>query len=247
MTGRPQRFEIRLTHPQKIRLQELADAAQTPARLRNRAQVLLLRSQGRTYSDIASEVDISVPTIAKILKKFAAYGIDEALGDLSRTGRSEAIDAGAKSWLISLACRFPEDVPEGPDQERWTVTALTDYVRTHGPAAGYTSLQNIHSSTVWNILNDPAFTPRHQNFCLECRDESPSRGNNQVLLLYKRMELVPKFVRDDLGAGFCAVAPESAAYAAVMEAVTQQDPPDPTPPGPRQPDDEHFSVLIGTD
>ena len=75
--------------------------------------------------------------------KCFAYGVDEALGDLDRTGRNDVIDAGAKAWLVSLACQFPEDVPEGPEQDRWTISALTDYVQRHCAAAGYASLENV--------------------------------------------------------------------------------------------------------
>ena len=176
--------------------------------------------------------------------KCFAYGVDEALGDLDRTGRNDVIDAGAKAWLVSLACQFPEDVPEGPEQDRWTISALTDYVQRHCAAAGYASLENVRSSTVWNILNDPTAKPRHLDYCLECRDESPLEDKKQILLLYKRMELVPKFERDALGTGFCAVEPEGAAYSAVMQAVTLASVPDPQPPGPRQANGEQTARAI---
>lgn len=90
------------------------------------------------------------------------------------------IDAGAKAWLVSLACQFPEDVPEGPEQDRWTISALTDYVQRHCAAAGYASLENVRSSTVWNILNDPTAKPRHLDYCLECRDESPLEDKKHI-------------------------------------------------------------------
>lgn len=247
MAGRPQRFELRLTTQERVRLEKLIASSETASRLRQRARVILLRADGKTYDDIEKELAISTPTIAKILKKCFAYGVDEALGDLDRTGRNDVIDADAKAWLVSLACQFPEDVPEGPEQERWTITALTDYVQRHCAAAGYASLENVRSSTVWNILNDPTAKPRHLDYCLECRDESPLEDKKQILLLYKRMELVPKFERDALGTGFCAVEPEGAAYSAVMQAVTLASVPDPQPPGPRQAGDERFSVLTGTD
>lgn len=220
MAGRPQRFELRLTTQERVRLEKLIASSETASRLRQRARVILLRADGKTYADIEKELAISTPTIAKILKKCFAYGVDEALGDLDRTGRNDVIDAGAKAWLVSLACQFPEDVPEGPEQDRWTISALTDYVQRHCAAAGYASLENVRSSTVWNILNDPTAKPRHLDYCVECRDESPLEDKKQILLLYKRMELVPKFERDALGTGFCAVEPEGAAYSAVMQAVT---------------------------
>lgn len=148
MAGRPQRFELRLTTQERVRLEKLIASSETASRLRQRARVILLRADGKTYADIEKELAISTPTIAKILKKCFAYGVDEALGDLDRTGRNDVIDAGAKAWLVSLACQFPEDVPEGPEQDRWTITALTDYVQRHCAAVGYASLENVRSSTV---------------------------------------------------------------------------------------------------
>ncbi len=247
MAGRPQRFELRLTPEERKRLEKVASAASSSERERQRARVILLRADGKTYADIEAEVGVSTPTIAKILKKCFAYGADAALNDLDRTGRSDVIDAGAKAWIVSLACQFPEDVPHAPKQDRWTITALTDYVRKYGPSAGYPALEGIRSSTVWNILNDPTVKPCHLAYCLECRDESSVSRRGQVLLLYKRMELVPQFVNDEFGSGFCAVEPTGAAYAAVMQAVATASVPDPVPPPPRKSGDERFSVLTGVD
>lgn len=80
-----------------MRLEKLIASSETASRLRQRARVILLRADGKTYADIEKELAISTPTIAKILKKCFAYGVDEALGDLDRTGRNDVIDAGAKA------------------------------------------------------------------------------------------------------------------------------------------------------
>ena len=85
MAGRPQRFELRLTPEERKRLEKVASAASSSERERQRARVILLRADGKTYADIEAEVGVSTPTIAKILKKCFAYGADAALNDLDRT------------------------------------------------------------------------------------------------------------------------------------------------------------------
>ena len=50
------------------RLEKVASAASSSERERQRARVILLRADGKTYADIEAEVGVSTPTIAKILK-----------------------------------------------------------------------------------------------------------------------------------------------------------------------------------
>lgn len=69
MAGRPQRFELRLTTQERVRLEKLIASSETASRLRQRARVILLRADGKTYADIEKELAISTPTIAKILKE----------------------------------------------------------------------------------------------------------------------------------------------------------------------------------
>lgn len=71
MAGRPQRFELRLTTQERVRLEKLIASSETASRLRQRARVILLRADGKTYADIEKELAISTPTIAKILKEIS--------------------------------------------------------------------------------------------------------------------------------------------------------------------------------
>ena len=52
MAGRPQRFELRLTTQERVRLEKLIASSETASRLRQRARVILLRADGKTYADI---------------------------------------------------------------------------------------------------------------------------------------------------------------------------------------------------
>ena len=76
---------------------------------------------------------------------------DAALEDLARPGQSKKITSEAKAWVVHLACQLPQNVPEGPPAQLWTIHALTEYVQSHCEQQGHPSLLKVSDSKIWTI------------------------------------------------------------------------------------------------
>ena len=68
---------------------------------------------------------------ARFLRKALQIGPMMALEDLKRSGRPATISDDARTWVRSLACTPPKDLPDGPMQALWSMETLSVYVRKH--------------------------------------------------------------------------------------------------------------------
>lgn len=196
--ARPRQFGSTLSDEERNRLRSIAAASTSQIRHVQRAGVILEADKGLSNKQIAEKLQISTPTVCKILKKWSAYGVQGALDDLKRTGRPAIIDLPAKSWVISLACTLPKDLKDGPGMMLWTVAALTNYIREHYAENGHQSLQNISASTVWEILNDNAIKPHRIKYYLEKKDDQFEEKARRILLLYKRVSWILKLTPEGI-------------------------------------------------
>ena len=80
-----------------------------PAPRVRRAKILLLFSEGKKITEIASRLHTTRSIIDRCLDKAHAYGVRESLADLPRSGRVPSITDNAKSWILSLIRRSPRD------------------------------------------------------------------------------------------------------------------------------------------
>lgn len=202
MPGRPQKFNLTFTAEERKKLENIANSRTCQVRHQQRAKILLLRSSGNSYDAIARTVGVSAPTITKIVKKCFAYGLDAALEDLERTGRPDSISREAKVWIVSLACQIPETVPDAPRTQQWTISQLVAFVRKHCSAKGFPELQGVQRSTVWSILNDRTIKPHRMRYYLVRKDAEFEEKAKNVLLVYKRIEWILQWTRDQVGEGY---------------------------------------------
>ncbi len=126
--GRRRNVEIHLKPEQVERLQAIVKARTSAQAVVRRAQILLLRDQGKADTSIAAELKITRVTISNCVGKFLAMGLEAALGELARPGRPKVVDDEAKAWVVDIACTRPCDHP-GYSQESWSIALLADYVR----------------------------------------------------------------------------------------------------------------------
>jgi transposase len=84
-----------------------------------RAQVLLKSDAGLTDEVIASEVNISVPTIERIRKRFCLEELTSALEEKPRSGPPPKVVLRVETEVVALVCSSP---PNGYD--RWTYELL---------------------------------------------------------------------------------------------------------------------------
>ena len=155
--ARPRKFTTSLSDDDRAFLEALVKKPSEQVRRVQRARVMLLAHGGRTNDQIAEELGISTPTVVKVLKKLNAYGVEGALADLQRSGRSTVIQAGAKAWVISLACSRPSEPDDGPAAQLWSVESLRKYIVAHCENEGYPELAKLSVSTVWEIVRAVSF------------------------------------------------------------------------------------------
>ena len=152
-----------------------------------RAKILLYSAKGKSDTEIAEKLDINRRSVYNCISKFTAAGVEAALVDLAGRGRPTTITDDEKAWIISIACRKP--IEFGYAQELWTLSKLHYQIQTHCEEAGYPELNEIVSSTVWNILNDAEIKPHKISYYLERRDPEFERKMEEVLIVYKQIEI----------------------------------------------------------
>jgi len=122
---------------------------------------LLLKDDGKSGESIAKELGINRYTVDLWVKKYRQRkpenSIMEILSVSEGRGRKDEITGGAKTWLISVACKKPADL--GYAAETWTTSALTRHIRQHAKEAGYGRLSTISESGVYDILNKSNIKP----------------------------------------------------------------------------------------
>lgn len=125
------KYVVELTQEERGRLLKLIRAGEAPARMLNRARILLKADQGEHASggpappgdrEIARMLETSSATVGRVRERFFRQGIDATL-ERSMPDRvyERAFDGRAEARLIALAC---SEAPEGRD--RWNLRLLAD-------------------------------------------------------------------------------------------------------------------------
>jgi len=120
------KYVVELTKAERERLGKLVSSGTAPARMLNRARVLLKADAHGpdrwTDERIAEALDTSVATVGRVRKRFFRQGLDAAL-ERSVPDRvyERSLDGRAEARLIALAC---SEAPEGRD--RWSMRLLAD-------------------------------------------------------------------------------------------------------------------------
>ena len=157
------------------------------ARKVQRAKILLLVNEGKSIGYIADKLDLNRKSVELCIDKFLQGGINNALNDSFRSGRPNEISDEEKVWIISLACQKPKSF--GYAQELWTIRKLQEHIQKNCIEAGYPDLCGIAFSTVNLILNEENIKPHKIRYYLEKRDPEFKEKMNNVLIVYKQMEL----------------------------------------------------------
>jgi transposase len=152
-----------------------------------RARILLAYHAGESKSAIARRIGVTRPTVDLCISKALGAGIQTAIRDLKRAGRSNTITADDKAWLISVACAKPTDY--GYAAETWTRSHLAKHVAKTAEASGHPSLRKAGKATVQRILREHDVRPHKTSYYLEKRDPEFEEKMAQVLVTYKEIEV----------------------------------------------------------
>lgn len=186
--ARPKKYgSFKLTEAEIEHLTAITNTRTAEAQKVQRAKILLLSSEAMSNVKIAEKLDIHRNSVELCLKKYIASGMESALRDDAGRGRKAVLTDEDKTYVRNLACRKPTEF--GYAQELWTVRSLQSHIRKNSLDAGYPNLSSIASSTVNTILNDADIKPHKIRYYLEKRDPEFEQKMNDVLIVYKQLEL----------------------------------------------------------
>ncbi len=122
------KYVVELTKEERARLRGLVSAGVAPARMLNRARVLLKADAGEHAGggpapadrEIARMLETSAATVGRVRERFCRQGLDAAL-ERSMPDRvyERSLDGRAEARLIALAC---SEAPDG--RARWSMRML---------------------------------------------------------------------------------------------------------------------------
>lgn len=116
--GRPQKYPVHLTENEREQLRSMTRTGKQPARVMQRAQILLWSDEGKQDKEIVALLGCMPLTVASTRERWVK---ERRLEDLPRLGGKPMLDAKQESVLIALAC---SDAPGG--REDWTMQLLAD-------------------------------------------------------------------------------------------------------------------------
>lgn len=142
------KYHVKLSQEQRQQLEREVKTGKGPARQLIHARILLKADEGEQgpgWSDeqIQEAVEVSVPTIERVRRRFVEAGIADAITRRAQPERPQKrkIDGEQEAHLIALAC---SPVPAG--YEHWTMRLLADKMVT----LGY--VEEVSHKTVWETL-----------------------------------------------------------------------------------------------
>jgi len=182
------RPKLELTDKENEYLTSLSHSRTESIRRVERAQILLLSYQGKNDSRIADELNTNRQKVIRCIKKALAYGIQEAIDDLPRSGRPREITPEGRAWIISLACMKPKDL--GYPHELWTHKLLAEHIRNNCIDEGYPEAIKISSGTISKFLGVSNIKPHKISSYLHQPDPDFESKSAVVLHTYKQIKLL---------------------------------------------------------
>jgi transposase len=114
-------YRIQLSEEEYIILRQYVQERGTPARVINRARILLLADDPIADEAIAELLGLGTATVHRVRKHYYEGGLEKALREKPRRGAPPKVDGRVEATLTMLACTEP---PEG--YGRWTLQLLAD-------------------------------------------------------------------------------------------------------------------------
>jgi transposase len=182
------RKALSLTSDEKQRLESLRRSRSGEKRETLHAGIILDLADGMSDGAVARSNNVNRHTVSLCARKFLQFGLEAALGELPRPGKSRRIPDDAIAWVLQLACQKPKDL--GYAHELWTYSLLREHVRKHCRAAGHPSLTELSRSRLHRILTQGEIRPHKIRYYVERRDPEFEPKMAEVLHVYKEVEIV---------------------------------------------------------
>lgn len=149
------KYIVKLEREQRHNLEHLIGSGQAPARKLMHARILLKADSGEdgpNWPDtrISEALEVSIPTIWRVRRRFVAQGLDEALTRRPQPERpgKRIFDGEKEAHLIALTCG---EKPEG--EGRWSVRLLAERLVKMG------EVEQVSYETVRKVLKKTNSSP----------------------------------------------------------------------------------------
>ena len=101
------KYIVKLTENERVSLLALTRKGHASSQKIVRCQILLLSDEGRIDQDIAQVLHVHCATVERIRKRFVQGGIDHAINESPRPGKSPKLNGEQTAYLTALACSTP--------------------------------------------------------------------------------------------------------------------------------------------
>lgn len=168
------RYRVSLSEEERAQLQALLTSGRSRVRQIKRAQILLAADNSISEEQIAQTVCVNATTIYRTKRRFVEEGMEAALHEAQRLGRSRKLSGKEEALLVATACSAP---PEG--QAHWTLELLA------GEMVRLTDHETLSRATVGRRLNENDLKPWQQKmWCVPKVDSEYVARMEDVLDLY---------------------------------------------------------------
>jgi transposase len=121
--GRGKRLQIELKQRDRQQVEQLLGGGLQAVRTTLRALALRQMDQGQSTPAVGANLGLSAKAVWQIGQRYIDGGLERALFDACRPGKTPALDQQQQQLIIAVVCSPP---PEG--RARWTVRLLTEEV-----------------------------------------------------------------------------------------------------------------------
>jgi transposase len=188
MPFKTKRQAVQLDARQKQKLESIRRSRSGQKRETLHAGILLDLAGGMSDGAAARSNSVNRHTVALCARKFLQFGLEAALGELPRPGKSRQIPDDAIAWVLDCACQKPKEL--GYAHELWTYSLLQQHVRKYCTNAGHPSLTELSRSRLHGVLTKGEIRPHKIRYYVERRDPEFEAKMAIVLHLYKEVEIV---------------------------------------------------------
>ena len=113
------RVHLKLGNKERHQITTMLTKGRESARVLRRAIILRQLDEGQTGAQVARNVGVARKTVRAIARRYQAEGLESALHEKPRPGKTPALDTSQNQRVIAMVCSPP---PEG--QARWSVRLI---------------------------------------------------------------------------------------------------------------------------
>ena len=156
---------MELTAEQEAELRALINSRDVSAAIATRARIVLWHAEGRARQDIGPLAGVSLPTVDRWVKRYAARGL-AGLEHKKPGGGRVQVPPEVRARVVALSRSTP---PQGTGLSHWSCRVLADYLgRAEGVSVSWHYIARVwreevlapHRSGTYKLSRDPAFAAK---------------------------------------------------------------------------------------